>query len=71
MEKEYVMEIARTIREQLVSLTPMPVLMSWGVEGFAATVYKDMPALQTNMALQPMSSQYCRNSWYPNPLVEW
>ena len=46
MEKEYVMEIARTIREQLVSLTPMPVLMSWGVEGFAATVYKDMPALQ-------------------------
>lgn len=40
------MEIARTIREQLVSLTPMPVLMSWGVEGFAATVYKDMPALQ-------------------------
>ena len=46
MEKEYVMEIARTIREQLVSLTPMPVLMSWGVEGFAATVYKDMPAWQ-------------------------
>ena len=39
------MEIARTIREQLVSLTPMPVIMSW-IEGFAATVYKDMPALQ-------------------------
>lgn len=46
METEYVMEIARTIREQLVSLTPMPVIMSWGIEGFAATVYKDMPALQ-------------------------
>ena len=26
MEKEYVMEIARTIREQLVSLTPMGYL---------------------------------------------
>lgn len=49
------MEIARTIREQLVSLTPMPVLMSWGVEGFAATVYKDMPALQieVNAACTP------------------
>ena len=30
MEKEYVMQIAQTIKEQLIGLTPMPVLMSWG-----------------------------------------
>ena len=29
MEKEYVMQIAQTIQEQLIGLTPMPVLMSW------------------------------------------
>lgn len=29
MDKEYVMHIAQTIKEQLVSLTPMPILMSW------------------------------------------
>ena len=27
MEKEYVMQIAQTIKEQLIGLTPMPVLM--------------------------------------------
>lgn len=31
MNKEYVMHIAQTIKEQLVSLTPMPILMSWGI----------------------------------------
>lgn len=31
MDKEYVMHIAQTIKEQLVSLTPMPILMSWGI----------------------------------------
>lgn len=46
MEKEYVMQVAETIHEQLLSLTPMSVLMSWGIEEFAATIYKNMPALR-------------------------
>ena len=40
MEKEYVMQIAQTIKEQLIGLTPMPVLMSWGISEFAATIFK-------------------------------
>ena len=46
MEKEYVMQIAQTAKEQLVTLTPMTVLMSWGIEEFAATLYRDLPALR-------------------------
>jgi len=46
MEKEYVLEVANTIREQLVTLTPFNTIMSWGIGKFAATVYKDMPALK-------------------------
>ena len=41
MEKEYVIQIAQTIQEQLIGLTPMPVLMSWGIAEFAATIFKD------------------------------
>lgn len=41
MDKEYVMHIAQTIKEQLVSLTPMPILMSWGIGDFVATVFRD------------------------------
>lgn len=46
MEKEYVMQVAQTIGEQLISLTPMPVLMSWGITEFAATLFKELPALR-------------------------
>lgn len=46
MEKEYVMQIAQTIKEQLVSLTPMSILMSWGITEFAGTIFKDLPALR-------------------------
>lgn len=46
MEKEYIMQVAQTVKEQLVTLTPMPVLMSWGIEEFAATLYRDLPALR-------------------------
>lgn len=46
MEKEYVMQIAQIIKEQLVTLTPMTVLMSWSIEEFAATLYRDLPALR-------------------------
>ena len=45
MEKEYVMQVANTIREQLVRMTPMNIIFSWGIGKFVATVYKDMPAL--------------------------
>ncbi len=45
MEKEYVLEVANTIREQLVTLTPFNTILSWGASKFSATVYKDMPAL--------------------------
>lgn len=33
MDKEYVMRVAATIREQLVTMTDTPVLMSWGIGG--------------------------------------
>lgn len=45
MEKEYVMNVAKTAREQLFGMTPTMVIMSWGVSGMYATVFKDMPAL--------------------------
>ena len=46
MDKEYVMHIAQTIKEQLVTLTPMPILMSWGIGEFVATVFRELPALR-------------------------
>lgn len=46
MDKDYVMRIAETIREQLVTMTDTPVLMSWGIHEFMATVYKDLPGLK-------------------------
>lgn len=46
MEEKYVMQIAQVIREQLVTFTPANVLMSWGMQGFTATIFKNMPALK-------------------------
>lgn len=46
MEKEYIMQVAGTIREQLMTLTPISTILSWGIDKFIATVYKDMPALK-------------------------
>ena len=46
MEKEYVMQVAQIIKEQLVALTPMTVLMSWSISELAATIFKDLPALR-------------------------
>ena len=46
MDKEYVMHIAQTIKEQSLSFTPMPVFMSWGVSEFVATVFRELPALR-------------------------
>ncbi len=44
-EKEHVMSVAQTIREQLFGLTPMTMLMSWGISRLTATVIDDMAAL--------------------------
>lgn len=46
MDKDYVMRLAGTIREQLVSMTDTAILMSWGIHEFMATVYKDLPGLK-------------------------
>lgn len=46
MDKDYVMHIAETIREQLVTMTDTAVLLSWGIHEFMATVYKDLPGLK-------------------------
>lgn len=46
MDKEYVMQIADTIRQQLLATTPMNVICSWdALHGFSATEYKDMATL--------------------------
>ena len=49
MEKEYVLQIAQTIKEQLVGMTPAPVIMSWGITEFAATIYRNLPALRIKL----------------------
>ena len=46
MDKEYVMHIAQSIKEQLLSFTAVPVFMSWGVSEFVATVFQELPALR-------------------------
>lgn len=39
------LQIADTIHKQLIAMTPMNVLMSWGIEQFAYTTYREMPTL--------------------------
>lgn len=46
MDKEYILQVAETAKDQLLATTPMGVVLSWGVEKFIATVYKEMPALK-------------------------
>lgn len=46
MDKKYVMRIAATIQQQLLTMTKIPLLMSWGIEEFAAIVYDGKPALR-------------------------
>lgn len=40
------MQMANTIKDQLVGTTPLNVLCSWGIHRFAATEYKGMAALR-------------------------
>ena len=47
MDKDYVMQIANTIAQQLLATTRQNVLFSWGAfYGFRAAIYKDMAALK-------------------------
>lgn len=47
MDKDYVMQIANTIAQQLLATTKQSVLFSWGAfYGFRAAIYKDMAALK-------------------------
>ena len=50
MDKDYVLQVAETIKDQLVALTPMDVICSWGVEWFVAVEYEGMPALRFNVS---------------------
>lgn len=45
MDKDFILRIAQTAREQLLAGTPMQVMMSWGVTDFAAMEFKGMAAL--------------------------
>lgn len=45
MDKEYFMEVVQTTKSQLLGTTPINTIMSWGVSGFIATSFKDMPTL--------------------------
>lgn len=46
MDKEYVLQVAETAKNQLLATTPMNVVLSWGVEKFIATIFNEMPALK-------------------------
>lgn len=46
MDKKYIMQVAETTKNQLLATTPMNVFLSWGVEKFIATVFKEMAALK-------------------------
>lgn len=45
MDKDYILQVAQTAKDQLLATTPMNVVMSWGVTKFIATTFKEMPAL--------------------------
>ena len=46
MDMDFVLEMANTIKDQLVGMTPLNVIRSWGIENFVATEYKGMAALK-------------------------
>lgn len=46
MSENRILSIAETIRQQLVGLTPMNILMSWGISKIVATVIDDKAALK-------------------------
>lgn len=46
MERDYVIQMANTIREQLIAMTPVSVILSWGMETFVAIEFNGMAALR-------------------------
>lgn len=50
MEKDYVLQMAGTIKDQLVAVTPIGVIRSWHVEKFVAVEYKGMAALRFHVS---------------------
>ena len=46
MEKDYALQVAGTIKDQLVATTPKNIILSWGVKEFIAVLYKGMAALR-------------------------
>ena len=36
--EEYAIQVAQTAKEQLITMTPASVLMSWGIKEFTAMV---------------------------------
>lgn len=49
MDKDFVLQMVNTIKDQLVGMTPLNVLCSWGIHRFVATEYKGMAALKFNV----------------------
>lgn len=45
MDKDYILQVAQTAKDQLLATTPMNIVMSWRVTKFIATTFKKMPAL--------------------------
>lgn len=50
MDKEYLLEVVETIKSQLLGTTPINTIMSWGVSGFIATNFKEMPTLMFHVS---------------------
>jgi hypothetical protein len=46
MGAKYILNTAETIRQQLVRLTDISILMSWGIERLVATTHNGMAALK-------------------------
>lgn len=38
MDKKYVVQVAQTVREQLIATTRMEILMSWGIGQFTPAI---------------------------------
>ena len=58
MDKEYVMSVAETIRQQLLALTPMNVILSWGIRnGFMAAPFNQMATLRFDVNARLFTGQ--------------
>lgn len=44
MDKDYILSVANTIRNQILATTTQDIIQSWGVSEPIATLFNDMPA---------------------------